>query len=261
MCYKQILSLFASFLFITRTSTSYAQNWDDVRFSNLAPNTEYRITSGTGFYINNDNIITNRHVVEKCLNIAIREAVLPQKATLVTIDTELDLALLQASTGPKRVPYMRINYDNIAKDDILFTVGYPLDHSDTGEYVIKQTKVISISNRTENTDFTNIKFVDTIEHGNSGGPLLDKNSNIIGVVTAKITTSHPDNPEIPPTTVGMALGLDGLIAFLKRNQIFYASNSTYDIFTNYNVDRLVKDYLVNIHCVQAPEIDSNSTSH
>lgn len=251
MFYKITLLFFICTIYVA-PYVSYAQSWDDVRFNNLEPNVTYPIASGTGFYINSENIITNRHVVEKCLNIAVRGAVPPQKAILVTVDEELDLALLQVFTPPTRVPYMRINYDNVAKDDILFTVGYPLEHSETGEYVIKQTKVISVSPRTENTNFTNIQFIDTIEHGNSGGPLLDKNSNIIGVVTAKITTSHPDNPEIPNTTVGMALGLDGLITFLKKHQIFYASNATYDIFTNYNVDRLVKDYIVNVHCIQAP---------
>lgn len=234
---------------LTFSPTAYSSPWDEVRFDSLASGVTYEIDSGTGFYINSENIITNRHVVEQCLNIAVRGAVLPQKATLVTIDDELDLALLKVETPSLRIPYMRINYDEVAIGDILFTIGYPLDSSQTGQYVIKQTEVISVSPRTENTKFSNIQFIDTIDHGNSGGPLLDKNSNIVGVVTAKITRYDPANPD-KTTTVGMAIGLDGLIAFLQRNNIFYASNATYDIFTNYNVDRLVKDYVVNIHCVK-----------
>ena len=199
--------------------------------------------------------MTNRHVVERCLNIAIRGAVEPQIVELIMVDPELDLALLKAQTSPIRVPYLRINYDKISVGDTLFTVGYPLEHSQTGEYVIRQAEVVSVSERTGATKFTNIQFTDTIDHGNSGGPLLDKNSNIVGVVTAKLTLYSPEDPERTKKTLGMAIGLDGLTAFLQRNRIFYAANSTYDIFTNYNVDRLVKDYVVNIHCIKAQDSD------
>jgi len=230
---------------------SYADDaWDEVRFAGLKRGVEYSISSGTGFYINNENIVTNRHVVSKCLNIAVRGAVAPQLAEVVVIDQALDLALLKVATPSKRVPYLRINYDAVTVGDILFTVGYPLAHSTTGDYVIKEAKVLSVSERTDSTHFTNIQFTDTVNHGNSGGPLLDKNTNIVGVVTAKITTYDPDDPAATTKSVGMAIGLDGLIDFLKRNNATYAANATYDIFTNYNLYDTVKDYIVNIHCVE-----------
>jgi len=233
--------------------------WDKLRFSGLKNGVEYSIASGTGFYVNSQDIVTNRHVVSKCLNIAIRGATLPQKAEIVVIDQNLDLALLRVLQPSARVPYLRINYEGVAVGDILFTVGYPLDHGQTGDYVIREAKVLSVSDRTDKTNFTNIKFTDIVDHGNSGGPLLDKNSNIVGVVTAKITTYDPEDPVNTRQTVGMAIGLDGLIDFLKRNDVTYASNATYDIFTNYNIDKLVKDYVVNIHCVEG-EINASSSS-
>lgn len=241
-----LLTACATYSFADKASD---EAWDEIRFKGLESGVTYDIAMGTGFYINDENIITNRHVVEDCVNIAIRGAVTAQLASLVVIDTNLDLALLNASTSPRRVPYLRINYDAVMKDDILFTVGYPLDHGTTGDYVIREAKVIYVSDRTDNTKFTNIQFTDTIDHGNSGGPLLDKNSNIVGVVTAKLTFEDLQNPSNVKTT-GMAIGLDGIMDFLKRNRVNYASNATYDIFTNYNVDKLVKDYVVNIHCVK-----------
>lgn len=244
---------YIAFLLLLCASNTFADEaWDDVRFAGLPRGVEYEIASGTGFYVNNDSIITNRHVVEGCRNIAIRGAVAPQPVTLVVVDKDLDLALLKASTPPGRVPYLRINYDVVAKDDILFSVGYPLDHSESGDYVIKEAKVISVKDRTDQTAFTNLQFTDTVNHGNSGGPLLDRNSNIVGVVTAKLTSYDPDDPENTRVSVGMAIGLDGLIDFLQRNSVPYAANATYDIFTNYapSVDKLVKSYVVNIHCVK-----------
>ena len=79
--------------------------------------------------------------------------------------------------------------------------------------------------------------------------MLDKNSNLVGVVTAKLTYKYND-PSIPEKNVAIAISVEGLIEFLKKAGILYSSSSTYDIFTNYHVDRLAKDYVVNIHCIQ-----------
>jgi S1-C subfamily serine protease len=247
----------ACFLYILAIPFIALSHWDDVRFKNLPSGKTYEINSGTGFFVNRENIVTNRHVVEKCLNIAIRGAVPDQLATLIAVDQELDLALLKSQSAPQRIPYLRINYDKVSVNDTIFTIGYPLEHSNTGQYLIKESVVIKVSERTDNTNFTNIQFTDIINHGNSGGPLLDKNSNIIGVVTAKLTFYSKEDPNVATKTLGMAIGLDGLIEFLKKNRIFYASNSTYDIFTNYNVDRLVKDYVVNIHCIKQNQNEGN----
>jgi len=245
-------------VFLCTAVISFADDtWDEVRFSRLKGGMEYEISSGTGFYVNDENIITNRHVVKNCKNIAIRGAVAPQLATLILVDENLDLALLKAKSPPVRVPYLRINYDVISAGDILFTVGYPLDRSKTGEYLIKEAQVITIKDHTDKTNFTNIQFTDTVNHGNSGGPLLDRSSNIVGVVTAKLTRYSADDPD-NKESFGFAIGLDGLFDFLKRNNITYSSNATYDIFTNYNVDKAAQDYVVNIHCVQSEVTEGDS---
>jgi serine protease Do len=238
------------FILLSASITIADDAWDDVRFKGLPAGVTYEINSGTGFYVNRTDIVTNRHVVGQCRNIAVRGAVGLELAKLVIIDKNLDLALIRTTASPARIPYLRTNFTHISEGDILFTVGYPLERSDTGQYIIKQAQVISVNERTDDTKFTNIEFTDTIDHGNSGGPLLDKNTNIVGVVTAKITTFDPEDPEDTKKTTAMAIGLDGLLDFLKRNNIPYAANATYDIFTNYNLDDQVKYYVVNIHCVK-----------
>ncbi len=194
-------------------------------------------------------IVTNRHVVQNCRNIAIRGAVSPTLATLHLVDKELDLALIKSPISTNRVPYLRNNFTAIKKNDILFSIGYPLKHGQSGVYVIKQAEVIN-SRINPKSGFIEIEFTDTVDHGNSGGPLLDKNSNLVGVVTAKLTYKYQDSTgKTSEKIVSMAIGVDGLIGFLKEAGIPYAASSTYDIFTNYHLDRLVKDYVVNIHCV------------
>ncbi len=234
--------------FIIISNVAYASDWDKVRFQNLAPGKTYPISIGSGFFVNQDNIVTNKHVVEHCLNIAVRGAVKPTLVRLLFVDNKLDLAVLQSPLAPMRVPYLRNNHSEIHIGDILFSIGYPLERGETGNYIILEAKVLN-TKKDPDTGFSHIEFTDNVNHGNSGGPLLDKNSNLVGVVTAKLVYKYSD-PNLPPKNVALAIGVEGLIDFLKKSNIPYASSSSYDIFTNYHVDRLTKDYVVNIHCVQ-----------
>lgn len=251
------MKLLLAFLLCVFSTSAFADSesdhWNEVRFQGLPRGQSYQIEMGSGFFINRDTIITNKHVLGdgKCRNVAIRGAVEPQLAEIILIDKDLDLALLKTKTFPRRVPYLRANSFQIAVGDLLFSVGYPLDNSISGEYVIKKEEVINIAKSSPDNpnSFIDIEFTDNIDHGNSGGPLLDKNAHIVGVVTAKITSYDPEDRENTKTSVGMAIGIDGVMAFLRRNHIPYGVNYSYDIFTN-NVDKEVRDYIVNIHCVK-----------
>ena len=241
-----LLSTTSIFAFAERDENK-EKKWDEVRFEGLTPGKRYSISIGSGFFVNYNQIVTNRHVVERCKNIAVRGAVKPTLVALEIVDTELDLAILRSPISPKKIPYLRNNHDAIKDGDVLFSIGYPLEHGKTGDYVIKEARVLSTKD--DKNGLSHIEFTDNVNHGNSGGPLIDRSSNIVGVVTAKLTYRYNDQA-ILPKEVAWAIGVEGLIDFLQKSRIKYASNSTYDIFTNYSIDRLTKDYVVNIHCVQ-----------
>lgn len=227
------------------------QKWDEVRFHGLPNNATYDINIGTGFYINEDTIVTNAHVVSDCLNIAIRGAVPSERVKLYLLEPELDIALLRSSPANVKVPYIRTNYDAIKEGDMLFSIGYPLEHGKRGEYIIKEAQVIKVYQDPKNK-FSKIEFTDNVDHGNSGGPLLDKNSNLVGVVTAKHRYYDPNNPKITIKSVAAAISVEALQKFLKHHSITFASNYSYEIFTHFAVDNLTKHYVVNIHCVRQP---------
>lgn len=247
----RILLIINTFLALFLPAISNADRiWNKMRFDGIVgPGERYNISMGSGFFVNNNYIVTNRHVVERCRNIAIRGSVKPTRAKLILVDPKLDLAILHSPIPPKMVPYLRINYNQIRKDDIVFTAGFPLDNAKTGTMIVKSSKVLDSSTNPAH-GFSTLKFEDVIDHGNSGGPILDKNSNIVGVVTAEVRYYRDGNMKDPTHSIGIAIGLDGLINFLKVNNIRFASNTSYDIFTNYNPGKIVKDYIVNIHCVQ-----------
>ena len=124
---------YAIFFIITST-VAHASDWDNLRFKNLQPGKSYPITIGSGFFVNQDTIVTNKHVVENCLNIAVRGAVKPTLVKLMLFDDKLDLATLKSPSPPMRVPYLRNNHSEINIGDILFSIGYPLERGESGNY-------------------------------------------------------------------------------------------------------------------------------
>jgi S1-C subfamily serine protease len=167
-----IQSLIYILLFsLTITCASAESEWDSIRFAGLPDGRTYNVSMGSGFFVNRNYIVTNRHVVTNCKNIAIRGAISPKLVKLAVLDEDVDLALLYSESEPKNIPYLRINYDQIAKNDVLFTVGYPLEHGENGDFVIREAKVIEVT-KNPNNGFSNITFSDVINHGNSGGPVL-----------------------------------------------------------------------------------------
>ena len=245
---KNFLALFLLFI-CSSISSAKAEEiilWDEVRLDGLDRTKSYKISSGTGFFVSDNIIATSQHVVTNCANIAIRGAVNPGKAKLIHENKEDDLALLQSESSSPALPRLRQNYSSIKQGDIIFTIGYPLDRSDSGLYILKEAKVINVKQGL-NSPFSEIEFTDSVNHGNSGGPLLDANGNIIGVVKAKGSYINTQTRE--EKIVGIGVGLDSLMAFLDKNKVNYSRTSSYDILTNYRNDQNAQKYIVNIHCV------------
>ncbi len=241
------LLLFSAFnlIIICCNSSKADEIWDQVRLKGLDQTKTYQVSSGTGFFVSKNLLVTSEHVVKKCLNIAIRGAVPPSSAKVLNEDEKEDLALLQTEIAAPSLPYLRMNYPEIHVNDPIFTIGYPLEHAESGLYILKPAKVLNISYKSE-SHFSEIEFTDSVNHGNSGGPILDKNGNIIGVVKAKATYVDTNNKT---TNVGIAVGLDSLISFLDKNKVVYSKMHSYDMLTNYRNDKTAEKYIVNIHCI------------
>jgi S1-C subfamily serine protease len=242
------LLFYVSFIFNAYSALARENDgiWDNIRFSGLDQTKQYNISSGTGFYVNEDLILTSKHVVENCENIAVRGAMItPHRVELFSSHESEDLALLSSPLPPYSTPYFRVNYDQIKLGDNIFTIGYPLDRSQSGLYIQKQANISNISKNTQ-TGFKEFEFTDSIDHGNSGGPILDSGLNIIGLVKAKISYKDSKNQV---KKYGIAVGLQGILNFLDSNRIEYKSIKTVDLVQNYTVDDKAQSYIVNIHCI------------
>ena len=149
------------------------------------------VSSGTGFSINNQGyIVTNYHVVENSTEIWVKglhsDFGKEYKAEIILSDKNNDLALLKIIDEKidsfETPPY---SFKRILSDvgESVFALGYPLRASMGDE--IKLTNGIISSKSGFQGDITSYQISVPVQPGNSGGPLLDSQGNIIGVISAK----------------------------------------------------------------------------
>ncbi len=226
------------------------QNEDAPPPYKIAPGQIIHISSGTGFFVSNDSIITNEHVVHECKSIRIRGAVEPAFATLVSVDKKNDLALLKTSRSPIMAAPLRGDLP-IEVGEEVSVMGYPLEHGMKGSYLIRKAKITKDSDVLDGAE--RIQFTDSVEKGNSGGPLLDSNGTVIGVIVGKVSFylagSDIKNTQ-PIKTSSVAITLDTLKYFLDKNRISYRIDNTLYKFEDSYMENKAKDYIVNIQCVK-----------
>lgn len=138
-------------------------------------------SQGSGFVISADGLIlTNAHVIDDS-NIMIKFIDgSTAKAVLIKLDATNDIALLRAK-GKESFPYLRLgNSDNCSEGETVIAIGTPTGLEST------ITKGIISSIRKLPNRITIIQTDAAINAGNSGGPLLNIQGEVIGINTFKM---------------------------------------------------------------------------
>jgi S1-C subfamily serine protease len=148
--------------------------------------------SGTGFFITNDGyIITNNHVVDGTeeVNIVLSDGS-QQKATIVGTDQYSDIAVLKTD-GNVPASVTLGNSDRMDPGESVIAIGSPL-----GDFKNTVTVgVVSATGRSIDTGngYTMENLIQTdaaINHGNSGGPLVNLAGEVIGVNTLVVRSTQ-----------------------------------------------------------------------
>ena len=140
-------------------------------------------SSGTGFFVsNNGHIITNDHVIVGCRNVTITKDGKYVEVDVLAYDEKNDLAILKANLRPKKF-YKISKKDPQLMDDVVIA-GYPLGNKVSTSIKTTKGSVTSLSGIGNN--FSEFQTDAALNKGNSGGPIIDKGGNVIGVAVAKI---------------------------------------------------------------------------
>ena len=139
-------------------------------------------SSGTGVVIGSERVLTASHVINRCNAL---EAVFDGNrypAQLMAQDTKNDLGLLAVQTLPqKRSIVLRRSANN---GESVMAAGYPLSGILSRDLIVTTGIVNSLAGI--GNDPTQLQISAQVSPGNSGGALIDKSGNLIGIVVSKL---------------------------------------------------------------------------
>lgn len=135
--------------------------------------------TGTGFYLGHYGlIITNEHVIRDSASVIVQGNYIERtEAKVVFIDENLDLAFLRIGFEPQ---YEKVDlgvFNEVKLGDSVFAVGHP--------FGLKFSTTKGIVSNLE-YQFGGIDYIQhdaALNPGNSGGPLLSKSGEVIGINT------------------------------------------------------------------------------
>jgi S1-C subfamily serine protease len=168
------------------TSTSVVRVPSDPFFGNPfgLPETEQQQALGSGFVIDKaGHIVTNYHVIQGARSIEVSFSNNERmKARVVGTDPSTDIAVLQVqATSRAFKPLPLGDSDAVQVGDQVLAIGNPfgLDRTATAGIVSALQRPIQAPNGDE-IDHV-IQTDAALNHGNSGGPLIDASGRVIGV--------------------------------------------------------------------------------
>ena len=180
-----------------------------------------RISRGSGFVVEGQRILTNAHVLGPKNRISI-DIALPDgrviQATDGSVDHMLDLAVLEVAEEGLPVAHLGDSGD-ILVGEWAIAIGNPLDLGPT-----VSIGVISALDRDFEEPQGNYHYRDMIQtdaainHGNSGGPLVNALGEVIGINSFIIPGGGERGHDFGSIGIGFAIPIDAAQRFLDEIQ-------------------------------------------
>ncbi len=138
-------------------------------------------SSGTGFFVSRKgHIVTNNHVIDGCNIIKVNFKGNEIEAKVLSVDKTNDLAIIKTQINPESV-YSVSNKDVSLLEDIIIA-GYPLGKKVSAAIKTSKGSVTALAGYGDN--YSNFQTDAALNQGNSGGPIINQNGNVVGVAVA-----------------------------------------------------------------------------
>lgn len=179
-----------------------------------------KLSRGSGFFINAERVVTNRHVIEGAHRAEIHSStgsVYPVEGVLA-IDAEGDIAVLKVNAPANQVRPLPLDRTSPQEGESVVVIGNPfgLEGSVTNG-IVSAVRDIPTFGRI-------IQITAPISPGSSGSPVVNMQGQVIGVATLQITGGQSVNFAIPSErisqlqTVSLMLLSDLVVASGKNKR-------------------------------------------
>ena len=179
------------------------------------------ISTGTAWFFSPTELVTCHHVIANGARMTLR---IPGEKTevpleVVAISPEYDLAILRVKSSStfKTEAVLPISTKKPRLGESIFVLGYPLTYFQ-GQNIKYTDGTISALSGYEDTD-TRIQHSAPTQPGNSGGPLLNKKGEVVGVVDSGLDKTLASN-------VNYAVKTPLLVQLLKQHNLAFQDKTT-----------------------------------
>jgi len=175
------------------------------------------VQSGTGFAVGDgSSVLTNFHVVDGCKSVRIANV---GGGLIKTVDPGNDIAIIQSSrpiSGPLRFR----TGDPLKPGDDIIVIGFPLRGLLSSAPTVTTGVVSSLAGLRD--DRTRFQISAPVQPGNSGGPVLDKGGNVVGMVVSKLNVLRIARMTGDvPQNVNFAIPASVITSVLDANSVKY----------------------------------------
>lgn len=185
----------------------------------VPPASERADSSGTGFVVADGRVLTNNHVIDDCARVVARGAEGERvPARVLATDRRRDLAVLAV---PREIGPALTFRDQppLRRGESVVTYGFPLSGLLSSGPTLTTGDVSALAGLRD--DPTHLQISAPVQPGNSGGPLLDSQGNVVGVVVSKLNAvrvARMTGGDIPQN-VNFAVKGSEALAFLRANGV------------------------------------------
>lgn len=206
--------------------------------------TQRRASSGTGFYVTVDgHLVTNHHVVDGCKRLARGDGA--ALAVLAT-DPKNDLALIK---GPPVVDAALLRSASaVHQGEDVLTYGFPLQGMLSSSGQLGAGMVSALAGLRDHPGQLQIDV--PVQPGNSGGPLLDRRGQVVGVVVAKLNALRVAQMTGDiPQNINFAVKLAPVKALLDAQGVRYATGAAdARLLSNLEVADAARSFTTPVSC-------------
>jgi serine protease Do len=177
--------------------------------------------SGSGFFVNRTDLVTNNHVIEGCSGLTARigEGGSWRGAMLVGSDAAHDLALLRVDAAVDRAAILMSPRSGEPPQSVTI-VGYP----ELRRVVVKPVTVTGSLERPELWGRGAAFLLHaTVRHGHSGSPVIDEEGRVVGVVAKRVNplSLYRKTGKVDDENIGVAVSAAVLEQFLRDKDISF----------------------------------------
>jgi uncharacterized protein len=206
---------------------------------------ESEASSGTAFFVTPDGkALTNAHVVRGCREITVNTEGLSHPGKVLARDQRNDLALLATDLHPASSANWRLQ---IRQGEDVVVYGFPLTGALASGGNVTTGIVTALAGLADDSRFLQVSA--PVQPGNSGGPLLDRNGTVIGIIVSKLDAlSVASATGDIPQNVNFAIKASVAAAFLDAQRVEHAERTGEGALSTPDIADRAKSFTVRVLC-------------